>query len=77
MLTNNRSLKLLGNNIARLTAKSILNTQVGFFTKEKLVEPPEVYDDFAKVYTNYDERLRTILNSSENINGQSSFQIVI
>ena len=77
MLTNSRSLKLLGNNIARLTAKSILNTQVGFFSKEKLVEPPEVSDDFAKVYTNYDERLRTILNSSENINGQSSFQIVI
>ena len=75
MLTNTRSLQLLGNNQARSTKQLILNTQV-VLTKKQSFES-SVYDDFAKIYSNYDEGVRTILNSSENINGESGFQMVI
>jgi chromosome segregation ATPase len=77
MLTNKRSLKLLGGNpTAKSTAASILaTTQASFFSKEQLTEPPEIYDDQAKAYTNYDERFKTILNGSENISNHSTFQM--
>ena len=68
---------LTGNNIAKNTAQSILAaTTASVLSKGSLFEPPEVYDETIRGYTNYDEKYKSKLNAHEDLTHHSNFQYV-
>lgn len=43
------------------------------FRTNTLMEPPEIYDEREKQFTNYDERYKTKLSASDNLVANSAF----
>jgi len=75
MNDNRKSFKFVGGSLLA-TARNILSsTQHTMFpTDHRIGDVEEVYDPQLKIYTNYDEKMKSTLNASENITNHSSFQ---
>lgn len=78
MLENQRSLRLLvSDEVMRNNPKALSQTADTFVPKAIfLQEPPEMYDEEAKMYINYDERYKAKFFASENLTSSTLFSTV-